>query len=246
VTIVAGLLAAVIGTMLGLFGGGGAILTVPIFVYVLGVPVKSAVPMSLFVIGTACAVGAAGRWMQGTLDPRKGLLFGLSAMVGAFCGARIGLLIPARLQLLLFASAVIAASAGMLRSSYKGERAAPSASPLAALSVPALIGTLTGIVGIGGGFLFVPALVALFSLPMSTATGLSLMVIAMNAAAGIGGYQGRIEIDWSLATGFATVVVGATLVAGRLAPKLPERVLKRAFASVLLVVGLFVLLENLR
>src|SRR5690606_29378098 len=99
-----------------------------------------------------------------------------------------------------------------------------------AYAVPVAIGMLTGIIGIGGGFLFVPALVAILGVPMLEATGLSLMVVTMNAFAGFAGYYGKVTLDWSLALPFAAVVIAFTLAAGRLAPRLRSATLKRIFA----------------
>lgn len=245
-TLTAALLAAVIGITLGLLGGGGAILAVPVFVYALGVPVKSAVPMSLLVIGAASALGAAQRWHAGHLRPARGLAFGLAAVLGAFVGARIGVLVPERVQLLVFATVVLAASVQMWRSAARAEGAPTRPSRVGAVVVPATIGVLTGIIGIGGGFLFVPALVTLHGIPMREATGLSLMVITMNAFAGFLGYVGHVAINWALVVPFTVIVAACTLVAGPLAARVDAPTLKRTFAVVLVSIGAFVLFENLR
>lgn len=245
-SLVAVALAIVVGATLGVFGGGGAVLTVPIFVYALDVPVKSAVPMSLLVVGTASAIGAASRWQAKLLDPRRGLGFGVAAMAGAFVGARIGVLIPGRVQLSMFAVAVILAAASMLRSAEDIEGAPRHVALGLALGVFVLIGALTGIIGIGGGFLFVPALVTLIGIPVAQATGLSMMIIAMNAAAGFAGYQGKVEIQWTLVLAFTAVVVAATLIAGKFARRIPVPVFKRAFAVLLVAIGGLVLFQNLR
>jgi hypothetical protein len=245
VTLLGALLALVVGATLGLFGGGGAVLTVPIFVYVLGVPAKSAVPMSFLVIGTASVIGALDRWRGGRLDVRRGAGYGLASVAGAFVGAKVGAITPERIQLSLFGLAVIAAAISMLRASTETERA-PAASPLGlALGVFACIGAFTGIVGVGGGFLFVPALVTLVGVPLIEATGLSLMVIAMNAASALAGYAGDVVINWRLALLFTGCVVAAMLPAGAVAQRLPVPALKRAFAVLLVVVGALVLYRNL-
>ncbi len=240
------MLALIVGISLGLLGGGGAALTIPILVYVIGVPAKSAVPMSFIVVGMAAAIGAAHRWRAGDIDPRIGLGYGAAAVAGAFIGARVGARMPARLQLSLFAIAIITAAWSMLRSAAR----APGARRMLPFGVAAgtfvLIGAFTGMVGVGGGFLFVPALVVLVGVPMLEATGLSLMVIAMNATAALAGYLGEIAVDWPLALLFTGFVACGLVPAGALAHHVPVAVLKRAFALLLVAVGALVLLKNVR
>lgn len=245
-TLLGAVLALLVGITLGLFGGGGAVLTVPVFVYALSVPVKSAVPMSLFVIGTASAIGAAERWRRRELSPSRGVRFGLAAMAGAFVGARIGVGVPERVQMSLFAVVVVVAAVRMLQRANRTDvtrRVVPAGLDY---MVFVLIGMLTSIIGVGGGFLFVPALVTLVGVPLTEAAGISMMVIAMNSAAALAGYQGKVEIEWRLAVSFAVIVVTATLAAGRLAPRIRVATLMRAFAVMILAVGALVLFENLR
>jgi uncharacterized membrane protein YfcA len=244
VNVAAVLLAALVGVTLGLLGGGGAILTVPILVYALGVPVKSAVPMSLLVVGTASAVGAVQRWRARHFNPRHGLWFGLAAVAGALVGARVGLLIPAKVQLTMFAAVTVVAAVRMWRSADAPESIHRRPPAALAFVVACAIGMLTGVIGIGGGFLFVPALVTLLGMAMLEATSLSLMVVTMNAFAGFAGYYGRVAIDWAIAVPFAAMVIVATLAAGPFAAKVRGATLKRIFAVVLVLIGGFVLFEN--
>jgi uncharacterized protein len=239
-------LALFVGATLGLFGGGGAVLTVPIFVYVLGVDAKSAVPMSFLVIGAASAIGAIDRWRLGRLHPARGLWLGLAAVAGAFAGARIGLRVPAALQLTLFGAAVVIAATSMFWSAGDHEEARAARPLLFGAIVFAMIGTFTGIVGVGGGFLFVPALVGLVGVGMIEATSLSLMVVAMNALAAFAGYVGHVTIDWTLALIFCGAVIVAMIPAGALARRVPVPILKRSFAVLLLGVGVFVFIDNIR
>ena len=166
-------LAALIGLSLGLMGGGGSILTVPVFVYVLGFAAKPAIAMSLPVVGATSLVGAIGHWRAGNVNLRTAALFGVIAMVGSYAGARLAVLFSGPVQLTLLAVVMLAAAASMLRagsSRTDGTHAGTSVSaaplPLAKIMAVGLaVGVLTGIVGIGGGFLIVPALVVLGRVP---------------------------------------------------------------------------------
>jgi uncharacterized membrane protein YfcA len=238
-------LALLVGATLGLFGGGGAVLAVPIFVYVLGMPAKSALAMSFFFIGTATSVGSVDRWRKGKLDPRRGVWLGLAAVLGAFTGARLAAFIPGTVQLTLFGGAVVYAAGSLLRSAGRIEPASIPQSHVTGAVVFALIGVFTGIVGVGGGFLFMPALVAIVGMPMVEAMALSLMVVAMNATAAFAGYLGQAPIDWRLAFIFSAAVIAGMIPAGRYAHLVPVPILKRTFAVVLVVVGTFVLIDNI-
>lgn len=214
-------LAALIGLSLGLLGGGGSILTVPVLVYVLGFAAKPAIAMSLPVVGVTSLVGAALHWRLGNVRVATALTFGVLAMAGAFAGAKLAVFVSGAVQLALLAVVMLAAAVSMLRRT-RVESDAP-ASPRPALLVPVAlgVGVLTGLVGIGGGFLVVPALVLLARVPMRMAVGTSLLVIAMNSASGFAGYVGTVHVDWGFLAGFtaaavAGALVGAALVARRL------------------------------
>ena len=245
-TLLAAALALVVGVSLGLLGAGGSILTVPIFTYVLQLPAKSAIAMSLPVVGVTSLVGAIGHWRHGHVHLSSAAVFGLVTMAGAFAGAKVAIHISGQLQLLMFAVVMLGAAASMLR---PPRPPAPEAAPVtpaspALLGVGAIVGVLTGILGIGGGFLLVPALVGLGHVPMHQAIGTSLLVIAMNAAAGIAGYAGHVPIDWRLVVAFTSLTILGVLAGTRLAPRVPAAVLRRAFAGVLVVIGLFLLVQN--
>jgi uncharacterized protein len=237
-------LAAAIGLSLGLLGGGGAILTVPVLVYVLGYAPKPAIAMSLVVVGITSLIGATLHWRLGNVRVGMALTFGPFAMAGAFAGAKLSMLLSGGVQLVLLALVMTAAAASMLRRSRNETE--PSGSWRPALFVPVAlgVGVLTGLVGIGGGFLVVPALVLLARVPMRQAVGTSLLVIAMNTASGLVGYLGAVDLDWSVVAGFtATAVVGA-LAGTALVSHVPQAALKRGFAILLLLVGGFVLHKN--
>ena len=240
-------LAAVIGLSLGLLGGGGSILTVPVLVYAVGFAAKPAIAMSLPVVGITSLVGAVLHWRLGNVRLRTALTFGSLAMIGAFAGAKLAVFLSGRTQLALLALVMLAAAAAMLggqRSRDVGSAA--DAGPRLALLVPTAlgVGVLTGLVGIGGGFLIVPALVLLAGVPMRQAVGTSLLVIAMNSAAGFIGYLGTTSIDWKFLAGFTTAAVAGALVGTALVSRVPQAALKRGFAVFLLVMGGVVLYQN--
>lgn len=244
-------LAALIGLSLGLMGGGGSILTVPIFVYVLGYDPKLAIVMSLPVVGVTSLVGAAGHWRAGNVNVSTAALFGVVAMVGAYIGARLAVFLGGAVQLSLLAVVMLAAAMAMFRSVRRSPAAAGTTgddahaiAPGLLIPVALLVGLMTGVVGIGGGFLVVPALVLLARVPMKQAVGTSLLVIAMNSAAGYAGYAGQARMPWSFLAGFTAVAVAGILVGTQLVRFVSQRALKLAFAMFLVLMGTFILVKN--
>ena len=240
-------LAALIGLSLGLMGGGGSILTVPVFVYVLGFAAKPAIAMSLPVVGATSLVGALGHWRAGNVAWRVGLLFGAVAMVGAFAGARLSVLLPGAVQLTLLAVVMLAAAISMLRSRATATETSDGDRPLPAgrlAIVGFFVGVLTGVVGIGGGFLIVPALVLLGRVPMKQAIGTSLFVIAMNSASGFAGYAGTVDVRWSFVAAFTGVAMAGILAGTWLVRFVSAAALKRGFAVFLLVISVLILYQN--
>ncbi len=238
-------LGALIGLSLGLLGGGGSILTVPIFVYVLGIAAKPAIAMSLPVVGGTSLIGAAGHWRAGNVDLPVALGFGAVAMGAAYGGARLGVYVPGAIQLALLAVVMVGAAVAMLRGRSEGGDERRGRSPLWLIALAGVVvGVLTGLVGIGGGFLIVPALVLLARLPMKQAVGTSLVVIALNSASGLLGYLGRVPIDWSLTLLFTGIAAVGILAGTALVRRVPATSLKRAFAVFVLVMGVFILYQN--
>lgn len=238
-------LASAIGLSLGLLGGGGSILTVPVFVYVLGYAAKPAIAMSLPVVGVTSLVGAISHWRAGNVNVRQALTFGIVAMVGAFAGARLAVLVSGLLQLTLLAVVMLGAALSMLRRPV----AQPSAgtepvSRWLVLVVGLAVGLLTGLVGIGGGFLIVPALVVLARLPMKQAVGTSLLVIAMNSVSGFLGYLGEVDVSWGFMAVFTAIAIGGILVGTHLVRFVSQQALKRSFAVFLLVMAGVILYQN--
>ena len=244
-------LAALIGLSLGLMGGGGSILTVPIFVYVLAYEPKLAIAMSLPVVGVTSLVGAIGHWRAGNVDLQTAALFGVIAMSAAYVGARLASLLTGAIQLSLLAVVMLAAAISMFNSARRtpsGKTAAPSDAGAASLRlllpVAICVGLVTGIVGIGGGFLIVPALVLLGRIEMKQAVGTSLLVIAMNCASGLVGYLGRVDIPWHFVSGFTFVAVLGILAGTYLVRFVSQRALKQAFSVFLIVMGTLILVQN--
>ena len=255
-------LGALIGLALGILGGGGSILTVPIFVYVLGFDAKEAIALSLAVVGATSAFGALAHGREGNVNLRVALIFGVFAMAGTYGGARLAVFFSGSAQLLLFAAVMLAAAVFMFRKprgrgAAEAESAAPgdgsgeggavrmSAGRIAVIAVEGIaVGILTGLVGVGGGFLIVPALVLLGGLEMKHAVGTSLLVIAMKSAAGFYGYLGQVEVPWGFLAGFTAVSVVGIVVGTRLVRHVSQGALRRAFAVFLVVMGVFILYQN--
>lgn len=242
-------LGALVGLSLGLLGGGGSILTVPIFVYVIGFGAKESIAMSLAVVGATSLFGAAGHWRAGNVNLRMALVFGAVAMVGTWLGARLAVFFSGAAQLILFAAVMLLAAWFMFRpQKVEAEGESPASlreMPLALIAAEGLaVGVLTGLVGVGGGFLIVPALVLLGKVPMKQAVGTSLLVIAMKSATGFLGYLGQVEVAWGFMAVFTAVAVGGILVGTHLVKFVPQATLQRAFAVFLVVMGTFILYQN--
>jgi hypothetical protein len=242
-------LGVVIGVSLGLLGGGGSILTVPIFVYLLGFGAKEAIAMSLAVVGATSLLGAVGHWRAGNVNVRVAAIFGAVAMAGTYLGARLAVFFSGAAQLGLFAVVMLAAAYFMFRPTAvaSGVTAAESARrmPVGLIAAEGLaVGVLTGLVGVGGGFLIVPALVLLGKVPMKQAVGTSLLVIAMKSAAGFVGYLGQVAVDWTFIAAFTAVASVGIVFGTYMVRFVPQHALKRAFAVFLVIMGGFILYQN--
>jgi uncharacterized membrane protein YfcA len=240
-----------VGTVLGLLGGGGSILAVPIFLYVFGVPPKPAIAMSLAAVSLSALVGFLGHLRQGTVHLRIAVPFGACAMLSAYATARMTHLVPEALQLGLFAAFALTSAVVMLRDSLRPQleevtEGSGSARFTWLVAVEALgVGALTALIGAGGGFLVVPALVYLAGVPVKPAVGSSLLVIALNAASGFVGYLGRVPIDWVLVLSFGGTAAAGAAVGARLNRRLPQRRIKQAFALLILALGAYLILRRL-
>ena len=243
-------LALLVGFVLGLLGGGGSVLTVPILIYALNVPVKPAIATSLFVVGIVAFIGFLSHARQGTVAIRVALIFGPFAVAAAYVGALISHHISEGTQLVLFALFGLIGSVMMFRGAMKMSKGADAAPyefhpgsktiPLMALEAIG-VGLITGIIGVGGGFLIVPALVFVTKLPMRLAIGTSLLVITMNAMAGFAGYVGKVPVDWHLVQWFAAVAAIGSIIGTIVSKRVPQKRLKEVFGVMLIGVSLYVL-----
>lgn len=243
------LLMGVMGLVLGALGGGGSILAVPILLYVLEAEPKVAIAMSLPIVALASLVGAWGHWRLGHVDVRRALLFGMVAVAGAYGAARAAAYVDGRVQVLVLGITMIAAAVAMLRSSARrAADPAPAARPhpLIIAAIALAIGALTGLVGVGGGFLFVPALVLVAALPMKQAIGTSLLVIAMSATAGFLGYLDQVTVPWRTVGLLLLPASGGMLAGVFLIRFMSQRALQQAFALVLLGVAAALLVDTAR
>jgi uncharacterized membrane protein YfcA len=233
--------AVAIGLALGLTGAGGSILTLPVLVYLAGIPPREAVGLSLLVVGTAAAVGAIQRARKGEVHLKAAGMFVLSGMIGAFLGAKLTHLLSPTALLLTFAALMILVAGRMLLAGNSAPQPLPECKPLRCLLAGGAVGVLTGFLGVGGGFLLMPALAKFARLPLRTATGTSLAIIACNSAAGFLSHLGETQTRWLLAATFSVIAAAGVLAGGKLSSHLPEKTLRQAFAAFVLLTAAFVI-----
>jgi len=237
-------LAGLVGLSLGLLGSGGSIITLPVLVYVAGIPVQQAVGMSLVIVGGTSVVGTLLNLRQGAFDLRAATFFALSGMVGAFIGAKFTHLVSAPMLLLLFGALMLVVGIRMLRS---GESTAQSQQchPVRCLATGVAVGVLTGFLGVGGGFLILPALVLFAGLEMKTAIGTSLAVIAVNCFGGLLGQLRYVHFDWWLTLGFLLAAMVGMFAGTRLVRWFTASTLRRGFAWCVVLLGAALIARNL-
>lgn len=246
-TLIVAALAVLVGLSLGLLGGGGSILVVPLLTYVGGLDPREAIATSLFVVGATSLVSFVGHARNGNIRWRTGLIFGAAGMAGAFLGGLAGGYIPGTVLMIAFAVMMIATAGAMIRG--RRDRDGQSGThhyPLWRIVLDGLVvGAATGLVGAGGGFLVVPALVLLAGLPMTVAVGTSLLVIAMKSFAGLGGYLTSVSLDWPLVAVVTAAAIAGSFVGVRLISVVPEKALRKGFGYFVLLMGAFVLSQEL-
>ena len=239
-TFTAAALALAIGVGMGMLGGGGSIVAVPVFTFILDFPPKDAIVTSLAVVGVAAAVGAIGGLVRGVVPVSVALTVGLAAMVGAYFGGFAGAGLDDRTQLAILGAVMFVAAYPL----WQGPRFDTSHQPRVTTPALALLGVstgaLTGLVGVGGGFLMVPALVIGAGLRVQQAAAASLLVISLAAFSGLAGYLGRAQVAWSFVLPFAGVAAAGTLAGAHIAARLAPQVLRKAFAIALIIIGTYV------
>ncbi len=239
-------LAVLVGISLGLLGGGGSILTVPLLAYVAGMDAKQAIATSLLVVGATSAVGAISHARAGRVRWRTGLVFGVAGMAGAYAGGLLARFIPGTVLLIGFALIMMATAVAMLRG-RKDVSTAEAAQSLPVFTIVLeglVVGLVTGLVGAGGGFLVVPALALLGGLPMPVAVGTSLVVIAMKSFAGFAGYLSSVHIDWRLAGAVTAAALVGGLIGARLTAMVNPDSLRKAFGWFVLAMSSVILAQE--
>lgn len=245
---------AATGIVLGLFGSGGSIIAMPALMVLLGVEAKSAIAMSLGIVAVTATISAWDHWRHRNVDVRVAVVFGLFGVVGTFAGAKVGVVTPVVVQLVLFALVMYAAAWKMLKPVLVPQWAPAVGLPLPERSVEVSmghiaahgigVGILTGVVGVGGGFLIVPALVLLSGLRMKLAIGTSLAIVAAKSYAGFFGYLGAVAIDWTTMLAFTCVTIAGSFAGTRMAHRFSPEMLKHGFGGFLVIVATYILIKS--
>ncbi len=258
--IVGYLLSVLIGVSLGLIGGGGSILTVPVLVYVFGVDAVLATGYSLFIVGATSAVGSVQYFKSGLINLKTAVIFGIPSIVAVYLTRSLLVpLIPDLLMtiggleitksiflMILFAVLMIAASYSMIKKSkseIKEQEVQVFNYPLIFLE-GSVVGVLTGLVGAGGGFLIIPALVVLSKLPMKEAVGTSLLIIAAKSLFGFTGELGHAHLDWTLLLSVTGAAIIGIFLGSNLSKKIDGAKLKPAFGWFVLVMGIYIIFKE--
>ena len=252
--------ALAVGLSLGIFGSGGSILTVPVLLYVLGHGEKVAIAESLGIVGAIALIGALPYARAKLVEWRFVLIFGVPGMAGTYLGAWAAAFVAGYVQLIVFAGVMVLAAHRMWRRSKAPKRApetegdggsgvVPTRSSLRIIADGLGVGALTGFVGVGGGFLIVPALVILCGLPMRKAVATSLMIIALKSAVGFWKYLAVLEsmgesVDWKTIGVFSAVGVVGSFVGKALNSRLNQAALQRGFAVFLMVMAVFIVISE--
>ena len=253
----------VIGISLGLIGGGGSILTVPVLVYLFKVEPVVATAYSLFIVGLSSLVGTFPKYKQGQVNLKTALIFGIPSIVAVFATRMfIVPVIPKEvftigdfvitksiLMMVLFAVLMVFASLSMIRDKKKTTTTTENGEqhfnyPMIIVE-GAVVGLLTGLVGAGGGFLIIPALVLLSKLPMKQAVGTSLLIIAAKSLIGFTGDLSNYTMDWKLLLSVSTLAITGIFIGDALSKKIDGNKLKKGFGWFVLVMGIYIIIKEI-
>lgn len=257
---IAGYIASVfIGLTLGLIGGGGSILTVPVMVYLFEVGPAEATSYSLFIVGSTSLVGAVRKYSAGQVSIKTATLFGVTSVITVLLVRRYVLTaIPEHLGaigswevtrsaliMILFAVLMLLASISMIRGRKDVAKSEKPVKMLPLILYGVAIGCVTGLLGAGGGFLLVPALVFIVGLDMKKAVGTSLAIIAINSLIGFTGDIGQFDIDWGLLLTVTVIALAGIFTGIALSKKIPGAKLKKGFGWFVLIMGAYILIKEL-
>ncbi|TDE09176.1 sulfite exporter TauE/SafE family protein [Dyadobacter psychrotolerans] len=259
--ILAYIASALIGISLGLIGGGGSILTVPVLVYMFGISPLLSTSYSLFIVGSTSLIGAFNNYKKGAVSVRTALLFGASSITTVFLTRKFLIpLIPKQLftiggfqitepilTMVLFALLMMAASFGMIRNDAKvTDQSEGKGNNYLKLFVFGIgIGLTTGLLGAGGGFLLIPTLVLFLGMPMKKAVGTSLLIIALNSLIGFVGDIGHFTIDWPFLLKITGIAVAGIMLGGVLGKHVNSDQLKKGFGWFILVMGIYIITHEI-
>ncbi len=243
------------GLLLGIFGSGGSIATTPALLYLLNIEPKSAIAMSLGIVAITATITSVQHWRHGNVNLKVTAVFGAFGMMGTYGGALLGVITPVTIQLTIFALVMYAAAWKMLNQKQNHKSVAAAAvecldgscdkfqyTHIAIHGVT--VGVLTGVVGVGGGFLIVPALVLLSGLSMKQAVGTSLSIVALKSFAGFAGYAGAVEINYSLMASFTGVAIVSSIIGSHISNRLPAALLQRGFGIFLVFVASYIMFKS--
>jgi uncharacterized protein len=245
VLVLAAVLSLIIGVVLGMLGGGGAILMLPMLVYAVGLEPKAAIASSLFVVGTTSIAGMTMHARKGAVRWKVGGMFGAAAMAGAYAGGQVAHLVPSAVLLVLFGLVMVVTAIAMLKGRKASEETAHALRLGRALGLGAGVGVLSGLVGAGGGFLIVPALTLFGGLAMREAIGTSLFVIALQSFAGFAGHVAHVHVEWTFVLIITAMSFGGSLAGATLGARLSPHGLRQGFAWLVIAMGLFMFAKQL-
>lgn len=239
------LLLAAMGLVLGLLGGGGSILTVPILVYVMGIEAHAAISLSLLLVGCTALIGAFLHQEAARVAWKKGLLFVCFGAPLNLLGADLSRYVSGTVLLLLFGILMGISGTAMLLKRGERQNSTDERSIWPVLISGATVGFLAGFLGVGGGFLIVPSLVLFLQVPIKSATGTSLLIIAINSALALFGHRHTLAVDWILLVELVAPALLATYLGVKLTERLSAQQLRKIFGVFVILMGVFMVASNM-